>query len=356
MKTCRICKTEKPLTEFHKRSATTYRTECKQCHSEINRKRHQNRKKREKIWVNQKLCISCQQVKKRDSFGVASHTIDGLDNKCKQCLSEYRQSDIMKEYQTQKKASGKQKEISDKYRNSHQKEISQRKKQKRETFGDEVRAKEREYRRSVRQRAVNMLGGECAVCGEKDLPFLAIDHIFNDGAEDRKRYQGLTQFACAIIAGRTDNTRLQVLCHNHNKEKQLQLLSEIDRNDTPNNKRTKKCTQCHIVKPIGEFVKDRYKSLGRKSECKLCTSSRHEARRTQVFKKLGNKCACCGNDNPLHLEVDHVNEDGAEHRKVCKNVDLDILAGRIDLSGFQLLCANCNMAKYHNEGTCPHRD
>src|ERR1022692_956853 len=38
MKICRICNKEKELTEFHKRNIRLYRTECKECVSEIKKK------------------------------------------------------------------------------------------------------------------------------------------------------------------------------------------------------------------------------------------------------------------------------------------------------------------------------
>jgi hypothetical protein len=56
--------------------------------------------------------------------------------------------------------------------------------------------------------------------------------------------------------------------------------------------------------------------------------------------------------------VDHVENDGYKYRGKNKNVHSNIYAWLIRNnfpSGFQLLCANCNLAKHRNKGVCPHR-
>lgn len=74
----------------------------------------------------------------------------------------------------------------------------------------------------------------------------------------------------------------------------------------------------------------------------------------------GYKCACCGETEPLFLSIDHVNNDGKEHRK-----QLGTLGGAKfykDLrergwpEGFQVLCMNCNHGRHRNGGICPHKE
>ena len=76
-----------------------------------------------------------------------------------------------------------------------------------------------------------------------------------------------------------------------------------------------------------------------------------------VYEAYGNKCQCCGEDNPLFLSVDHVNNDGYLERKAHTQGNL---YSRIIRAGFpdtyQLLCFNCNMAKRRNNGVCPHQE
>ena len=82
----------------------------------------------------------------------------------------------------------------------------------------------------------------------------------------------------------------------------------------------------------------------------------------QVFGHYGEKCACCGEAEPLFLTIDHVNNDGAAHRRSMPD-------GRYSTGermyrwlrdngfpyGFQTLCMNCNLGKQRNGGVCPHQ-
>ncbi len=77
--------------------------------------------------------------------------------------------------------------------------------------------------------------------------------------------------------------------------------------------------------------------------------------RVEAIEKYGGRCVCCGEDEYKFLTIDHINNDGAEHRK---KVPISYLTEWLKRnkypSGFQLLCYNCNMAKGHY-GTCPHK-
>lgn len=67
------------------------------------------------------------------------------------------------------------------------------------------------------------------------------------------------------------------------------------------------------------------------------------------------KCNCCGEQEVLFLTFDHINNDGAHHRKAMKSV---LAATWLRLNnypaGFQVLCFNCNCGKSINKGVCPH--
>lgn len=96
--------------------------------------------------------------------------------------------------------------------------------------------------------------------------------------------------------------------------------------------------------------------------CELCREKTREynrALRDEVFEAYGGyKCRCCGETHKEFLQIDHINNDGAEHRRSISN------KGTIGVyywlkkhkfpPGFQVLCANCNYAKAHY-GYCPHR-
>jgi len=74
-------------------------------------------------------------------------------------------------------------------------------------------------------------------------------------------------------------------------------------------------------------------------------------------------CSCCGEKEILFLHIDHIEGDGAEHRRKLKS-ELGYYPGGNNLpywlkkngypEGFQILCANCNLGKRCNS-VCPHK-
>ena len=77
-------------------------------------------------------------------------------------------------------------------------------------------------------------------------------------------------------------------------------------------------------------------------------------RRLQVMDYYGRKCACCGDNHIEFLTIDHINNDGAKHRKEIKGQNLPAWIYRHNYpKGFQILCFNCNEAK-KIYGECPH--
>lgn len=78
----------------------------------------------------------------------------------------------------------------------------------------------------------------------------------------------------------------------------------------------------------------------------------------------GRRCACCGELEILFLSVDHINEDGAAHRRALGYPGNGKGGGSRTMQwlkqagfppGFQVLCFNCNHGKHVNGGTCPHQ-
>ena len=78
-----------------------------------------------------------------------------------------------------------------------------------------------------------------------------------------------------------------------------------------------------------------------------------------VLAAYGGHCVCCGEDEPRFLTLDHVNNDGAQHRRETglatgsRTWAYARREGYPDI--FQLLCWNCNSAK-GAYGTCPHQE
>lgn len=152
----------------------------------------------------------------------------------------------------------------------------------------------------------------------------------------------------------------------------------------------KTCSSCKQEKPISEFyknqndhrcktcncarMKERYKKNPEKYRESALRSYRkfredrirqHKKREKQrkdiVFTYYGGYiCACCGEDEQLFLTIDHVNNDGADHRREMGTPHQSgqrlyrwlVKNGFPD--GFQVLCMNCNYGKHQNGGVCPH--
>jgi len=94
------------------------------------------------------------------------------------------------------------------------------------------------------------------------------------------------------------------------------------------------------------------------------------AKRKIVAKRLklevlnaygGPKCSCnkcpekSGDIN--FLTIDHINDDGNEHRKVLGSGGSTLyrwLRKNGFPSGYRVLCFNCNSARHINGGVCPH--
>ncbi len=80
--------------------------------------------------------------------------------------------------------------------------------------------------------------------------------------------------------------------------------------------------------------------------------------RADVRGAYGDACACCGEDEPKFLSVDHIDGTGAEHRRglgIDSGFHFHLWLRREGFPpGFQILCFNCNQAKSH--GGCPHKE
>jgi hypothetical protein len=111
----------------------------------------------------------------------------------------------------------------------------------------------------------------------------------------------------------------------------------------------KKCPGCKFMKADSEFTSEKAVT------CSQCRADRrrqeNRALRKAVLDLLGGKCACCGVEEYVFLDIDHVNNDGAEDRRRTAGVATWRLA-LVEPARFQVLCRNCNWAKA--QGGCPH--
>lgn len=77
--------------------------------------------------------------------------------------------------------------------------------------------------------------------------------------------------------------------------------------------------------------------------------------RAKALQVYGKSCACCGEARVEFLQIDHIDNSGARHRKEDpSSKDLAIWLQKNNYPpGFRTLCSNCNWAR-RRDGPCPH--
>ncbi len=88
------------------------------------------------------------------------------------------------------------------------------------------RERSRKDKQKLKRVVMSLYGNKCACCWEKELVFLTMDHINNDGKAERKKFKGSSY---AMYAHMRDlfykdkeqaQSRYQILCWNCNMGKQ----------------------------------------------------------------------------------------------------------------------------------------
>lgn len=168
----------------------------------------------------------------------------------------------------------------------------------------------------------------------------------------------------------------------------------------------KECYRCKKILPVSDYYADKQKVDGKHPCCKSCdnekmaklrktknfravfnpyqkiwqrkyrkTKKYHAWRKValekqsmlsqqlkqQIVSHYGGMCACCGVKELFFLSIDHINNDGYKERGNKKNRTSGyLLYKRIIKDNYpdnlQILCFNCNVAKQHNGGECPHKN
>jgi hypothetical protein len=104
-----------------------------------------------------------------------------------------------------------------------------------------------------------------------------------------------------------------------------------------------------------------------KEKFKATQKKAYDTIRLDILRHYSGKdvpdCKCCGENEILFLHIDHTDGNGAAHRRELEQ-ELGYYPGGNGLpywlkknnypEGFQILCANCNLAKRVNN-TCPHQ-
>lgn len=174
MKACSKCTKEQPINEFPERvgpSGRSRRLWCRECQKKIQAEYYQARREELKVLRAEYYSKNKEKIAKRQAAW----------------------------YET--------------YRHPEAKRRLKR-------LPGETRA-QAEHRRQqgIRVDAIKHYGGSCFCCGESQLEFLAIDHIFNDGAGERKVVGSGSKFYYWLRDNNYPPFRYQVLCHNCNLAK-----------------------------------------------------------------------------------------------------------------------------------------
>lgn len=111
-------------------------------------------------------------------------------------------------------------------------------------------------------------------------------------------------------------------------------------------------------KRLSEMSEEEAKSY--KDRINAGNTERRNAVRDAVYKAYGGyKCACCGETERAFLSIDHIHNDGAEHKRRFKLQTGEQLYRWLIRHnfppGFQILCMNCQWGKRNNNGVCPHQ-
>jgi hypothetical protein len=155
-------------------------------------------------------------------------------------------------------------------------------------------------------------GDRCVCCSEAEPSFLSVDHINGyDGTGPRKS---------------------------------IPLYRWLKKNGHPAGFQLL-CMNCNTAK-------------SRRGCCPHAGASRdilpaaRQLRDLVLSKYGGSACRCCGESNEVFMCIDHVNNDGAVHRRKVGATYPWLVRNNFP-GGFQVLCFNCNFSKGHL-GECSH--
>lgn len=142
----------------------------------------------------------------------------------------------------------------------------------------------------------------------------------------------------------------------------------------------RRCWRCREEKPLVEFGRDASRAgrEGRASRCATCRTAylaewrdrnrdkeaaygraAYERERAALHAAYGGRCACCGEDEPAFLTLEH--KGGIvppEHREPSgRRMGATATYRKVREEGYpdkyELLCWNCNTARARH-GSCPH--
>lgn len=267
-----------------------------------------------------KKCYVCKNELSEESFGRNKSKPDGLADECKKC-----KSDKDKEYREANK--DKCKARANRYYLRHAEEIKKK--------TGQYAKNNRKWHNARCTKAKNKLkaevlthyaGGElkCKKCPEADLGVLTIDHINGDGADHRRELFG------------------------HNlKGGGYKFWLWLKKKGYPEGFQTL-CFNCQFRKRAIELKPDNPTHL------QLVRAKYARSIKVECLEAYGGLECQCGETDLDVLTLDHVNDDGAEHRRETGTRGFNFYM-MLRKSKFpkepplQVLCQNCQIRKRNKE-------
>lgn len=180
-------------------------------------------------------------------------------------------------------------------------------------------------RRQIKHDVLKYYGGFCALCQEDDFNKLSLDHMDGYGRQHRKsvlKIDSGTNFYRWVLKYKPNNLRL--LCYNCNCQVIMTKINLVNQYSSG----CRYCSQnnCHCAQ---------IKKRNRYIDLKLT-----------VFSHYGNQCASCQESKVEFLTIDHLNNEGNNHRKEIGSQIFPWLKKHHYPNNFQILCFNCNYNKH----------
>ena len=144
--------------------------------------------------------------------------------------------------------------------------------------------------------------------------------------------------------------------------KQIKPLDEFFKNPTGSNGRGCYCKKCHLERKQaarkekkGYYGSEKIKETDKKyreenhDHIKNKSKIRHSKKKKSIITHYGNgktECVKCGYSDMRALSINHIQSNGAEHRKQIGRGSLyQWLLNHYLPDGFQTLCMNCQWIK-----------
>tara|TARA_R100001244_G_scaffold97646_3_gene73063 strand:- start:1159 stop:1773 length:615 start_codon:yes stop_codon:yes gene_type:complete len=195
----------------------------------------------------------------------------------------------------------------------------------------------------------------------------------------KKRIEQGVCIKCGVDAIAKRSKKLCDSCLMKNKKRadswrqdKIALAICIDCGKLPKTKSSLKCSSCSKkASKNRRSITNRRRELGlcetcgvnktTKARCLVCQKTYNDRqvelqlqRKLLIYKHYGNKCSCCGIKEHAFLTIDHINNNGAKWRRDNHSSSLYSFVIKNNFpSDLQLLCWNCNRAKFKC-GICPH--